>query len=254
MGLDTRNLVESLFRWAHVFVGIIWIGHLYFFNWVNSNFAATLDAEAKKKVVPELMPRALWFFRWGAAWTWITGLFLIGIVYYSTGLTFEGGSGLWDAASIVMVVVTFFAFVVYDPLMKAIKDTKVQAVVGFILATVAFILFRAWAGFGWRSAAIHLGAMFGTLMAANVWMRIWPNQKKIITATKNGEKPDPAIVALAGLRSKHNTYMSVPLLYGMIGQHATWAASYLWAMPVAILLGWAVVLWTYKKGATVKGF
>jgi uncharacterized membrane protein len=253
--MDSHNLIESLFRWGHIFAGILWIGLLYFFNFVNSNFAGTMDADTKKKVVPELMPRALWAFRWGAAWTWITGLVLATLVYYQTGLQFENPqTGSWDAGAIVMVVVVFLAFVVYDPLMKAIKDTKVQAAAGFVLATAVLLLLKHWAGFGFRGTAIHLGAMFGTIMAANVWMRIWPNQKKIITATKNGEKPDPAIVALAGLRSKHNTYMSVPLVFTMVSQHATWAASGEWALPVLVLVGWGFTYWLYKKAATVKGF
>src|SRR5438093_12862873 len=79
--MDVMNLIESLFRWLHVFFGILWIGLLYFFNWVNGPFAATMDGDTKKKVVPELMPRALFWFRWGAAYTWILGIFLIYIVY-----------------------------------------------------------------------------------------------------------------------------------------------------------------------------
>ena len=75
--------LDQLFRWLHVFAGIIWIGLLYFFNFVNGPFAGTLDADSKKKVVPELMPRALFWFRWGAAWTWVTGVLLLGIVFYS---------------------------------------------------------------------------------------------------------------------------------------------------------------------------
>ena len=73
----------------------------------------------------------------------------------------------------------------------------------------------------YRSFNIHLGAMFGTIMAFNVWFRIWPAQQKIITAIKNGETPDGNLVALAGLRSKHNTYMSVPLIWTMINEHTS---------------------------------
>ena len=73
--------------------------------------------------------------------------------------------------------------------------------------------------FSYRAFNIHIGSMFGTMMAFNVWFRIWPAQQKIITAIKNGETPDGNLVALAGLRSKHNTYMSVPLLWTMINEH-----------------------------------
>src|ERR1043165_3829224 len=79
---DVNNWVNLIFRWGHVVAGITWIGHLYFFNWVNGPFQAKLEAATKKAIVPELMPRALFWFRWGAAWTWITGIVLAGIVYY----------------------------------------------------------------------------------------------------------------------------------------------------------------------------
>src|SRR3989442_3107777 len=69
----TLSLHDALpiFRWIHIVAGIVWIGHLYFFNFVNGPFAATLDADTRKKVVPQLVPRALYWFRWGAAWTWV---------------------------------------------------------------------------------------------------------------------------------------------------------------------------------------
>src|SRR5258705_6817504 len=102
--MDVMNLIESLFRWFHVFFGIAWIGHLYFFNWVNANFAATMDGETKKKVVPELMPRALFWFRWGAAFTWITGLLLAGLVVYAGTKTLWNDPVLadWSTPTIVM--------------------------------------------------------------------------------------------------------------------------------------------------------
>jgi len=254
MDIDVRNLFESLFRWGHVVAGILWIGLLYFFNWVNGPFAATMDGDTKKKVVPELMPRALFWFRWGAMWTWITGAILAMFVYYSTKLVFEDPpNAQWTLAAIVMLVVVFLAFAVYDPLMKAIPKPPVQAAVGWVLTVLVLLALRHWAGFSYRGTAIHMGAMFGTLMFANVWMRIWPNQRRIISATKIGDKPDPAVVALAGNRSKHNTYMSVPLVFAMLNQHGIWAASGDWALPVVVLVGWGVVFWLYKKAPTVQG-
>src|SRR5438876_1048897 len=98
------DFLQVLFRWIHVVAGITWIGHLYFFNWVNAQFAPTLDAETKKKVVPELMPRALYWFRWGAAYTWVTGVLLLLIVYYHGGIMFDG-SGHWGVASFIMIAI-----------------------------------------------------------------------------------------------------------------------------------------------------
>ncbi len=69
--------LEAIFRWLHIVAGIVWIGHLYFFNFVNAPATAKLDGATKKAVVPELMPRALFWFRWGAAWTWFTGVLLL---------------------------------------------------------------------------------------------------------------------------------------------------------------------------------
>ena len=80
--MEASRILEALFRWVHVVAGVLWIGLLYFFNWVNGPFAKTLDSETKPKVVPELLPRALYFFRWGAAYTWLSGLLLLGVVYY----------------------------------------------------------------------------------------------------------------------------------------------------------------------------
>ena len=76
------GILHPVFKWLHVIAGITWIGLLYFFNFINGHFAATLDADSKKKVVPELMPRALFWFRWGAAWTWFTGVLLLYVVYW----------------------------------------------------------------------------------------------------------------------------------------------------------------------------
>jgi uncharacterized membrane protein len=247
------DALQSLFRWIHVVAGIVWIGHLYFFNWVNAQFAPTIDAETKKKVVPELMPRALYFFRWGAAYTWVTGVLLLLLVYYHGGIMFAD-AGDWNAASFIMIALVFGAPFIYDALYKtAVKDPKVGFAVGLVLSTVMLFLMAVVANFSFRAYAIHLGAMFGTIMAFNVWFRIWPAQQKIIRATKEGQPPDAALVALAGLRSKHNTYMSVPLIYLMLAQHATWSASPL-TLAVVVAVGWGATYWIYEKSKTVKGF
>ena len=131
-----------------------------------------------------------------------------------------------------------------------------------LVAVVAFLMAR-WAGFTYRGYNIHLAAMFGTIMAFNVWFRIWPAQQKIIRAVKDGTAPDAALVALAGARSRHNTYMSVPLFWGMINAHTTYFAGGNLGIPedgafavflVVVLLGWHIVWHLYKRAAKVKGF
>jgi uncharacterized membrane protein len=253
--MEATEALQAIFRWIHVAAGIIWIGLLYFFNFVNGPFAATMDGPTKQKVVPELMPRALFWFRWGAAWTWITGILLLMLVFWHTGLMFEAGQGSVLGA-VVMVFVTLFAAVVYDAIANtaAAKDLRVLGAIGLVLIAVAIAGYLA-AGFSYRGYVIHTGAMLGTTMAYNVWMRIWPAQREIITATKAGTPPDAARVALAGARSRHNTYMSVPLLWTMINSHTIvpFAGSPL-SLLFAVVIGWAGVYWLYSKAGQVKGF
>ena len=139
-------LGEVLIRFAHVLFGVLWIGLLYYFNFVQGEYFKDSEPSAKSDVVQKLVPNALWYFRWAAAFTFFTGLYLL---YY--------------------------------------------------LKTNATI-------------AIALGALMGTIMAANVWFIIWPNQKKVIAGA-----PDAADAgAKAGLASRTNTLLSIPMLYLMI--------------------------------------
>src|SRR5438445_13741784 len=119
MDANVSEYLNLFFRWAHVVAGILWIGHLYFFNFVNAQVVKTYDADTKKKVVPELMPRALYWFRWGAAYTWITGILLAGIVYYMGGLMVPPtGTMSNGVASVIGLAVIIAGFPVYDVLWK----------------------------------------------------------------------------------------------------------------------------------------
>jgi uncharacterized membrane protein len=255
--------LEVLSRWIHVLAGVIWIGLLYFFNFVNIPFQGKLDGPTKKSVNPELLPRALYWFRWGAAWTWATGVLLLAIVYYHQRYAVEAEG--FTTGSWVMLAVTFLAPFAYDALYRSPLAANVRAafLVTYALVAVVVWLDTSFAGFSYRGTLIHTGAMFGTTMAFNVWFRIWPAQQKIVRAVKDGAAPDAELVKLAGLRSRHNTYMSVPLLYTMIGQHTTFFAGGNWGIPtdwwwvvfLAIVgLGWHVVFQLYKRSGKIQGF
>ena len=253
---DINACLELLFRWIHVVAGIAWIGHLYFFNFVNSQVAKTYDADSKKKVIPELMPRALYWFRWGAAYTWVTGFLLAGMVYYQGSNLLPADSstslGAGIGLSLLLIVAVFF---IYDALWKAMaKNEQGGVIVSFVL--VAVLLWGLSRVFAPRAVYIHLGMLFGTIMAMNVWMRIWPAQKKIIAAVKAGTAPDAALAAMAGLRSKHNTYMSVPLVFAMLNMHqATWASWHdPWLFFGIVVIGWALTWHLYKISKKVKPF
>ena len=254
--------LEILFRWIHVLAGVIWIGHLYFFNFVNIPFQGKLDGPTKKAVNPELLPRALFWFRWGAAWTWATGVLLLLLVYYHQRYAIEAEG--FSAGSWVMLAVTFLAPFVYDALYRSPLAGNVRGafVAAYALVAVVLFLMSRWAGFSYRGFNIHLAALFGTIMAWNVWFRIWPAQQKIMAAVKAGTPPDAALVAMAGARSRHNTYMSVPLVWGMINQHTTYFSGDNLGIPAAwsfgvylvvILIGWHVVWHLYGRAGRVKG-
>ncbi len=256
-----NTFLQLFFRWAHVVAGITWIGHLYFFNWVNGPFQGKIDGPTKKAVNPELMPRALFWFRWGAAWTWITGVLLVGLIYYQTkGVLFEqdkeGNPWLW---LFVVLVIWGVGFVVYNAIMKALANKDVAAGICLVLLAGAYLLLEHVGHFGGRSLYIHLGGTFGTMMAMNVWMVIWPNQKKIITALKEGNPlaADSPEVKIAGLRSRHNTYMSVPLVFFMISNHYPT----MYANPMrdvcalgVVIVGFIGTRLLYGKSTKVQGF
>ena len=269
------ELIHPVFKWLHVIAGIMWIGLLYFFNFVNTAFAPTMDGETKKKVVPELMPRALYWFRMGAAWTWVTGVVLLYVIYWAGGMMpedFTSNEITGEPANMsihILLLFTFVAVFLYDAIYKSPLASNVRAVtiVSFLLIGAYVYAMQKLGGFGYRAVNIHLGAMFGTIMAFNVWFRIWPAQQKIINAIKNGEAPDGGLLALAGLRSKHNTYMSVPLIWTMHNQHHAetaltgggWipglTAQTNWIVPlIFVILGWHIVFQLYKKSAKVSGF
>ncbi len=253
--MDVMNFFESIFRWLHVVAGIVWIGMLYFFNWINGPFEATLDAETKKKVIPELRPRALYWFRWGAAFTWVTGVLLLLIVFYhGSSVLFTPERG-WSVGAVIMIALVFAAPFIYDALVNSLmKELQAAFIGGLILVLVLLLLFEYVGGFGVRGYAIHLGSTFGTIMAFNVWFRIWPSQQKIITAIKEGSAPDAALVGLAGLRSRHNTYMSVPLVFLMVTQHSLgWATNPI-TLTIVVLAGWGLVYHLYTRAPGIKGF
>jgi uncharacterized membrane protein len=136
------------------------------------------------------------------------------------------------------------------------KNPKVFTEIGFILICIVIYLLQNYGGFSYRGYVIYTGAMFGSMMAYNVWFRIWPNQKIIINGVKTGVPADASIVASAGTRSKHNTYLSVPLVWTMIDSHTvTLASDNAWLILCAVILfGWFVTMQMYKRAGKVKGF
>jgi uncharacterized membrane protein len=260
----TSEWLNLILRWIHVFAGIMWVGTTYYFTWLDARLTEEEKAAAntgvpaqvwmvhsggfyvvERRKVPDLLSRKLHWFRWEAATTWLSGLGLLVVVFYM------GGGALVDpdvsnisvrTAVIVGIGVLIAGWLIYDLLMLSPlgKNEKAFALVAYLLVIItAYGLTRVFSG---RAAYIHVGAIFGTIMAANVWNRILPAQKKMIAAIAAGRKPDEALAAQAKLRSKQNTFMAVPVVFLMISNHfpsATYGDRYNWLiLSILVLVGW----------------
>jgi uncharacterized membrane protein len=228
-------------RWIHVFAGIMWVGTTYYFTWLDARLTeeekavrATGSAAqlwmvhsggfyvVEKRKKPDELSRKLHWFRWEAGTTWLSGMALLIIIYYLGGgaLVDRDVSNISIGAAVgVGVGALVFGWLIYDLLMISPlgRSEKLFAIVAYALVVgTAYGLSRVLSG---RAVYIHMGAIFGTIMAANVWMRILPAQRKMIEAIKAGQKPDEALAAQAKLRSKQNTFMAVPLVLLMISNH-----------------------------------
>ena len=256
--------LNLILRWTHVFAGIMWVGTTYYFTWLDARLTEEEKAAVntgnpaqvwmvhsggfyvvERRKVPDLVSRTLHWFKWEAGTTWLSGFALLIVVYYL------GGGALIDhdvrdislgAAVGVGVAVIVVGWLVYDLLMLSPlgRNELLFAVIAYALIVgIAFSLNQVFSG---RAAYIHVGATLGTIMAANVWMRILPAQKKMIAALKEGRKPDERLAAQAKLRSKQNTFMAVPVVFIMISNHfpgVTYGEHYNWIILAGLVLaGW----------------
>ncbi len=257
---DLNAWLNLILRWVHIFAAIMWVGTTYYFTWLDARLHEEEDAGGHDKaqvwmvhsggfyvVEKESKPgaRTLHWFRWEAAVTWLSGFLLLTLMAY-----LGGGSGIVDTdvldisgrtAILIGLGTLVVGWVVYDLLVQSPlgRNELLFAVVAYALVVgAAYGLTRTLSG---RWAYLHMGAMFGTIMAANVWQRILPAQRKMIAATREGRTPDANLGARAKLRSKHNTFIVVPTVFLMISNHYshTYGSRYNWLILSALVLaGW----------------
>ena len=257
------EVLSSLSRWIHILAGIVWIGMLYFFNFVNGPFQGTMDGETKKKVNPELMPRALYFFRWGAAWTWFTGVLLLLLVFYHGGITLEPEAS-WGAGSIAMVAVTFLAPFVYDALHKSPlgKDPKTFGGICLRPRGRRHLHSCTTSGFTYRAYNIH---MAGAVRDHHGLQRLVPDLARAAEDHPRGQgghgprrrprgpggralAPQHLHVGAAALghdrpaHGHHRHQPRHPAAYGFV------------LFLLVTLVGWHLVFQLYKMAGKVKGF
>ena len=251
-------------RWIHVFAGIMWVGTTYYFTWLDARLSEEEKAVAntgdaaqvwmvhsggfyvvERRKVPDIFSRTLHWFRWEAGTTWLSGFALLIVVYYI------GGGALIDpdvkdfsllTAVGIGIGVIFGGGFVYDVMMRSplARNEKLFAAVAYVL--IVLVSYGLCQLLSARAAYIHVGAIFGTIMAANVWMHILPAQGRMIAALKQGKQPDQRFAAQAKLRSKQNTFMAVPVVFIMISSHfpgVTYGQRYNWLiLSILILVGW----------------
>lgn len=252
MSYTVQEILNFSIRWLHIFAGILWIGATWYFTWLDRRFHTTDPDEVwmvhsggfyqVRKVQSPSPQHTLHWFKWEAMFTWITGMALLVLVYYMGGLMTDGTPGElssgWaiglGAASI------FIGWLVYDLILA--RNGWLALIGGFVaIVGTCWLLDRYMTS---RAAFFHVGAILGACMALNVWERIIPGQKQMVRVAREGGTPDPVLAERAKNRSKHNTYMIMPVLAIMISNHfpvTTYGHQYNWAILGAItLVGWGI--------------
>jgi uncharacterized membrane protein len=257
MDFDFVEWFNLALRWTHVFAGIMWVGATFFFTWLDGRFSEMEQSESseknvwmvhsggfyrvEKQKVPTVMPRNLHWFRWEAATTWLSGFLLLLYLYYHGGLlvdeTMNEGTAMLVGLGMILL-----SWPIYDMLWKSplASNEYVGAGISFVLIVAAAYVLDLF--MGPRAAYMHVGAMLGTLMAANVWMVIIPAQRKMVAALKEGKAPDQLLAARAKGRSKHNTFIVFPVVFLMISNHfptITYGTNQNWiVLALMVLVGW----------------
>jgi len=268
-GLEWMNL---LVRWLHIITGIAWIGASFYFVWLDNSLrppaaggelaqkgvAGELWAvhgggfynPQKYMVAPAELPAELHWFKWEAYSTWLSGFALLTIVYYFNAQAMMVDRSVadlssWQAVGIGLASLVV-AWVVYDLLCRSRlgkHDLAFGTAIFVLLVGATWVLTQLLSG---RAAYIHVGAMIGTIMVANVAMVIIPGQRKMVNAMRAGQKPDPVYGIRGKQRSVHNNYFTLPVLFIMISNH--------FAMTYHHAHAWAVLGMIMAAGVFIRHF
>lgn len=265
-GLHLAEWGAYLIRWIHLITGISWIGSSFYFMWLDASLEEPVqkkpDVEGelwmvhsggfyeveRKRIGPGTMPAKLHWFKYEALFTWISGACLLIVAYYLNAAAFMVDPAVSSIHPHLAVTLSAAALVVswfiYDGLWQSpVGKNSPNVATGISLLLAAGMAYGFCQYLSGRAAFIHVGAMFGTWMVANVWVRILPAQQRMIDATKEGRTPDFAHSGHAKRRSVHNTYMTFPVLFMMLSNHYphTYSGPWNWvALILMIVMGAAI--------------
>jgi len=260
--------LNILGRWVHFITGIAWIGASFYFIWLDNHLESPqVPADTEKgvggelwsvhgggfyhaqkyKVAPKVIPETLHWFKWEAYTTWITGMFLLALVYWYGADVYLIDRTVADLSATyavgIAIAILAGGWVAYDLLCRS-PVGKNETVLGAILfGLVAFLAWGLCELYSGRGAYIHFGAVLGTIMVANVFFVIIPGQRRMVAAAARGEAPDPADGIRAKQRSVHNTYFTLPVLFVMTSNHyaMTFSHEYNWLVLIGISLAGALI-------------
>jgi uncharacterized membrane protein len=229
---DLREWLEALLRWTHVFAAILWVGQTYLFVRLERRMKPVGEGGREtvwmvhgggfyvleKESAPTRLPPALLWFKWEAATTWLSGAAILALTYYMGGLLVgpEQDFSLGAAAGLGAIVLAWLA---YDRLARSSAVTHPFLLGAIALAVLPLVHLGLLQVLSARAAFLHVGALMGTIMAANVWLRILPSQRRAIAALRERRPFEPAPGASGPARSLHNTYLAVPLVFVMVSNH-----------------------------------
>jgi uncharacterized membrane protein len=255
-----------LARWAHIVVGIAWIGASFYFIWLDDHLESAKDPAfagelyaihgggfyraQKYRLAPPELPRTLHWFKWEAYWTWITGFVLLVLIYYLGAelylvdpavMQLSSGAAIGIGLASLVIGLAVYEGLCRSPLGQSDSGLAAALLLVFILA--AWGLTQVFSG---RGAFIHFGAILGTIMVANVAHVIIPGQRELVRAKQEGRQPDERFSLAGKQRSVHNTYFTLPVIFTMIsGHHAmTFGQRWSWLVLIAMTLAGALIrLW-----------
>jgi len=239
MTIDFLEWLNLAVRWLHLTAGIAWIGSSFYFVWLDNHLKPPVTGEAsgelwsvhgggfyhnqKYVVAPSKMPDDLHWFKWEAYFTWLSGFSLLILVYYvnAKSTLIDTSKAVLSVPAAIGIGVGFLAlgWLFYDLLCRSPLRTnnRLLGALWFVFLLAAAIVLNMF--FSAEGAYLHIGAMLGTVMVANVFFVIIPNQRIVVADLIAGRTPDPALGKAAKQRSLHNNYMTLPVLFIMISPH-----------------------------------